>query len=1162
MSDDHPSWVPVPEEDLSPEPQQEAIIDSEAYPMRVLAGAGTGKTFTMVRKIEHLIDEQGVSPDRILALTFTNNAADSMREKLNAKLGAAGYDIDAYTYHSICSEILTDYAYEAGIDPDFDVATDAEKYAIVLEVLDEIEYRSVKPNVYGGDGYASGAASKLLNFIGSMKRSGITPAEIDDFLGPADRLYDLAELPDRIEAIASDHLGGRSVSSVLDSIPDARAALIEERDALENEGVEASTRDFLDRLVSLCDALEAAFEAHEAGDRTLPENAYKLPKYLLGGYSSAPKGIPDSLDLELTDHLDSFLSECLTARDLTAGYAAYERELDDRNLVDFDGLVVETANLLQSAVGDEIASRWEYVFCDEFQDTDRLQFDLVTSLVTEDNLFVVGDDDQAIYEWRGAHVANITDELDAAFDTLTDKPLEENFRSRQPILDLANEAITKLDHRERQKRLRRVDEPEYEGDTVATVELPDEDDADGAAQLRTVVQNLLSGAAENLDKSYDPGEIALLVRKNAHAEPVIEEFEDAGIPYQVAGDLATESVGVGTVTAYLKALARPEDEVSWNRVLTMRYRLCDADLRTLNTGEEPLIDRLRETALDEFEEPDRVAKAREHVTELLDLRDSASLSRLYRELTDITDIEWYLSEQERRDLAQLEEVVEQYGDSAVQPPLTPEFIDSLEHYDSLFDESGSAPTSQPDIADDAVNIMTIHKSKGLDFPVVLVPQVTADEWAPSSRTYDTLETGLSDGSGATFDEDFVARDARETRRVFHVAITRAEDILVLQGGHEDEEDDTDGKHPVSEAVEEILPERIPWEPERGELPIWTDVQECLPPSAVDWTESLASDTVGEIGGTIRHESETLSVDGARERVLNLASASLDGRLTPESERSTLHVESLTGPSTVRPVLSHSYTSLTAYEDCPRSHYLDYVVNAFPDYREPAGGEAGAANNAETAEVDDTDGASQREIGVLFHDTAEQAADRGVDRRKGWYEICDRLASQQRAAEALPAAKECIDRYFELDIAEYEILDAERKFELDIDGHDLVGYIDAVYRTPDNELLVIDYKATDRHRDLQDDKQLPIYLLACRDLYDEPVTRAGYAYVGDIGPKVEARQFSDGALASVEEEVTSMMNEIAELSFERFSTGDHCQWCRHNQLPCAPKSFPVGPGFEE
>mgnify|MGYP000038154750 CR=1 FL=1 len=1146
MSDsgqEYPSWVPVPEEDVSPEPQQQTIIDTDAYPMRVLAGAGTGKTFTMVRKIEHLIDEEGVSPDRILALTFTNNAADSMREKLNAKLGTAGYDIDAYTYHSICNEILSDYAYEAGLDPDFEVATDAEKYAIVLDVLDDIKYRSVKPNVYGGDGYASGAASKLLSFIGSMKRSGISPDDIDVFLGPADRVHDLAELPERIETIASDHLGGRSVSSVLDSLPDVREEFIAERDALGTDGIEGSVRDFLDRLVDLCDALETAFEAHEASNQELPDNAYKLPKYMLGGYASgAPTGIPGDLNLELTEHLDSFLDDCLTARDLTAGYAAYERELDARNLIDFDGLVVETAALMNSPVGEEIADRWDYVFCDEFQDTDRLQFDLVTSLVTDENLFVVGDDDQAIYEWRGANVANITDELDRAFAALTDEPLEENFRSRQPILDLANEAIQKLDERERHKTLTRVEEPAYDGDTVATVELPDEDDdTDDATQLRTVVQNLLSGAATNLDEAYNPGDIALLVRKNDHATPVIEEFEAAGIPYQVAGDLATESVGVGTVTAYLKALARPEDEVSWNRVLTMRYRLCDADLRTLNADDDRLVDTLCETPLSEFEEPDRVAEAREHVTALLEIRDSASLSHLYRELTDRTNIEWYLSEQERRDLAQLEDVIEQYGDSAVQPPLTPEFIDSLEHYDSLFDESGSTPTSQPDVTDDAVNVMTIHKSKGLDFPVVLIPQVTADEWAPSTRTYDALETSLSDGAEAAFADDFVERDARETRRVFHVGITRAEDILVLQGGSEDD-DETDDEHPVSEAVEEILPSRIPWEPERGHLPLWGDVHDCLPAVAEDWTDTLASEPVGPVGGTVTHDDEDLDVEMARDRVIDLATASLDGDLSPRAERETLQVASLTGPSTPSPSLSHSYTSLAAYEECPRSHYLNYVVNAFTDYQTTA------------VTSDGGDGVSQQTIGLLFHDTAEQAAKQDAERREEWYEICERLASHRRAEDALPAAKQCIDRYFELHLTEFELIDAEREFELTIDGHELVGYIDAVYRTPDDNLLVIDYKATERHRDLQDDKQLPIYLLACRDLYDQPITRAGYAYVGPIGPTVESRRFTDEELATVKSDVTASMNRITDFSFDRYTTGDHCQWCHHNKLPCAPEAM--------
>ncbi|MFU8869869.1 PD-(D/E)XK nuclease family protein, partial [Natronococcus sp.] len=333
---------------------------------------------------------------------------------------------------------------------------------------------------------------------------------------------------------------------------------------------------------------------------------------------------------------------------------------------------------------------------------------------------------------------------------------------------------------------------------------------------------------------------------------------------------------------------------------------------------------------------------------------------------------------------------------------------------------------------------------------------------------------------------------------------------------------------------------IPWQPERERLPIWTDVQECLPDEAVDWTDTLAKNTVGDIGGRVEHDTETLSVETARERVFDLATASLTGQLSFDGNRSALQIDALTGPSTAEPSLSHSYTSLAAYEECPRSHYLDYVVNAFPDYQEFTG--------------DAEDGVSQREIGVLFHDTAEQAANQDAQRPQEWYEICERLAGQRRANDALPAAKQCIDRYFELDIADYEIIDAEREFELDINGHKLVGFIDGVYRMPDDELLVIDYKATERHRNIDEDKQLPIYLLACRELYDEPVTCAGYAYVGKIGPAVETRSFGDSELQTVKEDVTAAMNRIAEFSFDEYAAGNHCRWCQHNHLPCAPDNL--------
>jgi len=153
----------------------------------------------------------------------------------------------------------------------------------------------------------------------------------------------------------------------------------------------------------------------------------------------------------------------------------------------------------------------------------------------------------------------------------------------------------------------------------------------------------------------------------------------------------------------------------------------------------------------------------------------------------VTHIEWYLSEQERRDLKQLDSIIGEYGDGVVQPSLSREFIETLQQQDSLLESSGSSPTSQPELSDDAVNVMTIHKSKGLDFPVVLIPRLTDDEWKPSSRSYDAVEAAVTDEPDAAFMQDFVERDAREQRRLLHVGITRAEEFLVLSGASDEED---------------------------------------------------------------------------------------------------------------------------------------------------------------------------------------------------------------------------------------------------------------------------------------------------------------------------------------------------------------------------------------
>lgn len=1131
-----------PNEEPSPRIPQQRIIKSGDYPMRVLAGAGTGKTFTMVRKIEYLINEHDVSPDRILALTFTNKAADSMREKLNEKLGAPGYDVNAYTYHSICHNILREYAYHAAIDPQFEVVNDADRTALVHEALDEITYRFISPEVYGPDSYADGAAGSLLKFISTMKSKGIAPNTIDTFLGDADSLLELEALVDRIVDRANEtvRVSWRAPSpdrlkEMRDGLADLKRSIADERSALGQTGVEQSVAIYLrgmeETCISLAELLETEEESIVDGEY---KPAFRLPAYLFGTYSSPPSGIPDAMSVTLTGKLRSFVEECQEAADLVAGYTAYEQRLHEASLVDFADLIGATLELLDDPdIRTEITGQYDYVFCDEFQDTDAIQFNLVERLADDDQLFVVGDDDQAIYEWRGAAVENIGRRLDERYETLVPETLEENFRSKQPILDVANNVLAQLAARGSEKELTAVGDGAAASDGVAMITAA-EDDEEQAEQVATTIRGLISGAFSDVDKAYNAGDIALLVRKNRHAKPIVRALEQRGIPYQLAGGLADDSVGVETVLSYLKALANPEDEVSLNRVLTMRYRLHDADLRLLNTASDSLSEALQTLPLDRFREPERVRHARDDFQALRAKRDVYSVARLFRELKEQTHIHWYLSPQERRDLKTLESLIDSFGEGAPQPALGESFLDQLSLMGSL-DDSIAGVQDQAETTSDAVNIMTIHKSKGLEFPVVILPHLSADQWAPSARSYETFGHTLAEAAATPLDQDFEKRDEYEARRIFHVAMTRAEKQLVLVGRHSNDEGVDDDDLSLS-FIDSWLPERIPWRATGASFPIWQDIMTGLPPEATDWTDEVAP-TDGDVDPTISVNGEPLPQSTARDRVLELARSLLNGDLnTVSPETAGFAVDALTTDG--GPVLSHrhSYTSLEKYSQCSHRHYLDYLVRAFED---PQRG------------VSDSDTVSIRDVGILFHDTAEVAAKRNLTSPEEWSNVCDELSRRDNySTDVVSQAKDCINRYSSTEASSWDILSAEHSFMIEIDGHTITGTIDAICRKPDGSLVVLDYKATMTKRSLDENLQLPIYLFACQQLFEERIDEAGYVYVGSVGPDMSTRSFSTEELAQCRKDLLTRLEEAEASTFDDYTAGDHCQWCPHRSLSCS------------
>ena len=267
-------------------------------------------------------------------------------------------------------------------------------------------------------------------------------------------------------------------------------------------------------------------------------------------------------------------------------YAEYQQRLLAANALDFDDLLMVTANLLQACddVRESYQERFSHILVDEFQDTNHAQNEIVHLLgQTHGNVCVVGDSDQSVYKWRGADIRNIL-EFEEAFPSATIIVLEQNFRSTQTILSVANAVIANnLDRPD--KQLFTVGDA---GDPVLRYRA--EDERDEAAWVSSEILRLR--AAESLAW----GDVAVFYRTNAQSRALEDSFIFTGIPYKVVGGAKFyDRREVKDVLAYVRVLANPDDEVSARRIVNVPKRGHRRHLggppRRLGPGEPGLVQR-------------------------------------------------------------------------------------------------------------------------------------------------------------------------------------------------------------------------------------------------------------------------------------------------------------------------------------------------------------------------------------------------------------------------------------------------------------------------------------------------------------------------------------------------------------------------------------------
>lgn len=438
-------------------------------------------------------------------------------------------------------------------------------------------------------------------------------------------------------------------------------------------------------------------------------------------------------------------------------YERYQASLRACNAMDFDDLLLSALSLLyeNDDIREKYASRFEHVLVDEFQDTNQIQYELVRLLSSaHKNLFVVGDEDQSIYRWRGADYRNVL-RFEEDYGNFSKVLLEQNYRSTQKVLDLARSIIDQNHHR----TPKALFTERGSGSLIRFYNA--EDDRDEADYVVRTIQS-------EIKKGISPVSFAIMYRMNSQSRMLEEAFMKAGIPYRLVG--AQRFYGrreVKDVIAFLKLVQNPKDEVSIRRVINVPPRkIGDKSLEKLaevaRLTESSLGDVLQELGVLGSESEiwgalDRSAASIYQFARLmvgwLKIKDKVSLPDLFDRI--LLDVEY----QEYLQDGSEEEVIDRWGN-----------VQELRRQAFEFEELGLASllenlalvSDQDTIADrpDSPTLLTLHAAKGLEFDRVFIIGLD-DGVLPHNRSFE--------------DEEEMA----EERRLFYVGITRARDQLYL-----------------------------------------------------------------------------------------------------------------------------------------------------------------------------------------------------------------------------------------------------------------------------------------------------------------------------------------------------------------------------------------------
>lgn len=481
---------------------QKEAVDTIEGPLMVIAGPGTGKTELLSVRTANILQKTDTLPENILCLTFTDNGANEMRQRLSQIIGKDAYKVAIHTFHSFGSEIINQnnqYFYQGA---EFRTADELSCREIINSIFDQLDYNSQISSKYNGEYTYLNDSIKI---ISELKQSGLVSEEIYKIIDANNAVYE------KVEQLLSPIF--ESVSRMNKSIIPKLAQHIE---AIRNYGDKNILSNITPISEVIVDSLQSAVQKSEKINKTTPVTAWKDKWFK-------------------KDENNKFVMrsriEQTKFRSLVYIYNQYLTRMQEACLYDFDDMILRVVNAME--IYDELRfnlqEKYQYIMVDEFQDTNLAQMHILDNLTNNEvqgdtpNIMVVGDDDQAIYSFQGAEISNILN-FKKNYPKVKIINLTDNYRSTSDVLKKSRMIISQGS--ERLENILENFNKELKSHT--------EDNKTGVflyqANSSTDEKNWIAQSIKSrINDGEKPSDIAIFTRKHSEINKILPYIYDAGI---------------------------------------------------------------------------------------------------------------------------------------------------------------------------------------------------------------------------------------------------------------------------------------------------------------------------------------------------------------------------------------------------------------------------------------------------------------------------------------------------------------------------------------------------------------------------------------------------------------------------------------------------------